>query len=253
MIEIKIRKSFYSRRKRLRFCLDIDYEIADSEKWTVLFGPSGSGKSLTMQCLAGLVSPDAGRICLGQNLLFDSRARIDLPVQKRRIGFMFQDYALFPHLTVMQNVAYARTGFWPRLVPRAERERAGEFLELAGIGHLARHLPREISGGQRQRVALARALNADPDLLLLDEPFSALDPLLRENLRLELRELLARLGIPVILISHDPEDVEAFADKLVIYHSGRAFEQPDWPVRRTGYPSASTCLRALQAELANSK
>lgn len=246
MIAIQLRKTFHSRRHKVRFALDVDYAIADGEKWTVLFGPSGSGKSLTMQCLAGLVTPDAGRIVHDGTTLFDSGQGIDLPVQQRRMGFMFQDYALFPHLTVLQNVAYVRSGFFPRLVPPTERNRALAMLEVVGMAHLARRRPEELSGGQRQRVALARALNASPKLILLDEPLSALDPLLREHLRRELVALLAGQDIPVMVITHDPDDVEAFAGKLVIYDNGHAHVVPSWTEERARYQSPSACLRALQ-------
>ena len=249
MIEIVAQKTFWGRKRKVRFAQDISYTVPDSEKWIVLFGPSGSGKSLTMQCLAGLVTPDAGRISLNGTVLFDSGAGINLPVQQRRIGFMFQDYALFPHLTVMQNVAYVRTGLLPHLVPAAEQKRALAMLELVGMASLARRKPGELSGGQRQRVALARALNADPQLLLLDEPLSALDPLLRERLRHELLDLLAKLDIPDMVITHDPDDVEAFAGMLVMYGNGHAHVVADWHGERAKYASAGACLRAVQERI----
>lgn len=252
MIGLNMRKTFFSRRGVPCFALDIDYAVADGEQWTVLFGPSGSGKSLTLQCLAGLVTPDAGRISLNGTMLFDSEANIHLPVQKRHIGFMFQDYALFPHLTVLQNVAYVRSGLLARHVCPEERERAMSMLELVGMAHLARRRPEELSGGQRQRVALARALNAEPELILLDEPLSALDPLLREHLRHELLTLLAGQGIPVMVITHDPEDVEAFAGKLVMYGNGQAHEVESWAGERARYQSPGACLRALQEKVGNS-
>ena len=249
MIDVQIRKTFLSRRRTVRFALDVSYAIADSETWTVLFGPSGSGKSLTMHCLAGLVTPDSGHIGLDGTTLFDSGQGINLPVQQRHIGFMLQDYALFPHLTVLQNVAYVRSGFFPHFVSPEERERAMAMLELVGMAHLARRRPEELSGGQRQRVALARTLNAEPRLILLDEPLSALDPLLREQLRRELLALLAEQHIPVMVITHDPDDVEAFAGKLVIYDNGRAHVVPSWAEDRSKYRSPSACLRALQERM----
>ena len=181
MLSLHLEKSF--RNGVTPFSLNVRYDIGDEHKCAVLFGPSGSGKSLTMQCLAGLTRPDAGHIRIGECTLYDSAQNVFVSVQKRRIGYMFQDYALFPHLSLLQNVAYPRTGCWPWKVRGEERDKAQDMLERLGIGHLAAHLPSQISGGQRQRAALARALNADPQLLLLDEPFSALDPLLREHLR----------------------------------------------------------------------
>jgi molybdate transport system ATP-binding protein len=179
-----------------------------------VFGPSGSGKSITLQCIAGLVTPDAGRIEVGNRVLFDSNARIDVPPQARNVGFVFQDYALFPHLTVEKNVAFG--------LQRDARAtaRVAEFLSVFELSALARSFPRQLSGGQRQRVALARALIHEPQLLLLDEPLSALDPLLRERVRNELDQTQRRFRVPLLLITHDPADVETFAENLVIFEHG---------------------------------
>lgn len=246
MISLRLRKTF--RNTDTPFSLDVAYEIGGSQKHVVLFGPSGSGKSLTLQCLVGLTRPDSGYIRLDERVLYDGAARVCVPARRRRIGFMFQDYALFPHLSVLQNVAYARTGCWPWRICAAERAKAQAMLERFGIGHLARHLPVQLSGGQRQRAALARALNADPQLLLLDEPFSALDPLLRERLREELLELLADLTIPAVIITHDPDDVDAFAGGLILYNHGRARQVPDYQRLRRDFATAGQCLRHLQEE-----
>lgn len=244
MISLRLRKAF--RNTDTPFSLDVAYEIGDSQKHVVLFGPSGSGKSLTLQCLVGLTRPDSGYIRLGDRVLYDGAARVCVPARRRRIGFMFQDYALFPHLSVLQNVAYAHTGCWPWRICATARARAQAMLERFGIGHLARHLPVQLSGGQRQRVALARALNADPQLLLLDEPFSALDPLLRERLREELLELLADLSIPAAIITHDPDDVDVFAGGLILYNHGRARQVSDYQRLRRDFTTAGQCLRHLQ-------
>ena len=244
MISLRLVKKF--RNTATPFSLDVSYEIGDECKSAVLFGPSGSGKTLTMHCLAGLTRPDSGHIRVGGCTLFDGRANVCVAVQKRRIGYMFQDYALFPHLTLLQNVAYPRTGCWPWSVRGNERDKAQAMLERFGIGHLACNLPSQISGGQRQRAALARALNADPLLLLLDEPFSALDPLLRERLRDELLELIGDLTIPAIIISHDPDDVDAFAGGLILYEHGSARVVPDYAAVRADFPTAGKCLRYLQ-------
>lgn len=246
MIALRLHKTF--KNTAMPFCLDVEYEIGERGKTVVLFGPSGSGKSLTMQCLAGLMRPDAGYIRLGGRTLYDGAAKVFVPARRRRIGYMFQDYALFPHLSVLQNVAYARTGCWPWRLCAKERERAQAMLDRFGIGHLARHLPMQLSGGQRQRAALARALNADPRLLLLDEPFSALDPLLRDRLRQELLELLRDLTIPAVIITHDPEDVDAFAGALILYERGRAAMIRDYPGLRAGFATARQCLLHLQEQ-----
>ncbi|WP_300801234.1 ATP-binding cassette domain-containing protein [uncultured Desulfovibrio sp.] len=230
-----------------RFCLDMDYSLSLRQGPVVLFGASGSGKSLTLQCLAGLVRPDSGRICLQGDVLFDSSQNIWLPARDRRLGYMFQEYALFPHLSVLANVAYARSG---RRVWRPDpdlREEALRTLERLGLAHLAERKPGEISGGQRQRVALARALFSRPRLLLLDEPFSALDPLLRERLRAELAERLREAGIPLLMITHDPLDVEVFASSLVVYAGGRAQVFADYAATRRGFADTRACLTALLA------
>ena len=231
-----------------RFCLDVDYSLSLRQGPVVLFGASGSGKSLTLQCLAGLVRPDSGRICLQGDVLFDSSQNIWLPARDRRLGYMFQEYALFPHLSVLANVAYARSG---RRVWRPDpdlREEALRTLERLGLAHLAERKPGEISGGQRQRVALARALFSRPRLLLLDEPSSALDPLLRERLRAELAERLREAGIPLLMITHDPLDVEVFASSLVVYAGGRAQVFADYAATRRGFADTRACLTALLAD-----
>ncbi len=187
---------------------------------TVIFGPSGSGKTLTIQAIAGLVRPDAGRIVLGEGTLFDSVAGIDLPVRKRGVGFLFQDYALFPHLTVAQNIAYPLTRFWEWRIPDRVRLEVEEIMDAFEILGLAACLPRELSGGQRQRVALARALVRRPTVLLLDEPFSALDTPLRARMREELLALRRRFRVQLVMITHDPADVEVFGETLVYIEEG---------------------------------
>lgn len=230
MIELRVQKRLAATGRRgTDFVLDVDFACASRR--LVLFGHSGSGKSLTMQMLAGLVRPDAGRIRVDGVTLYDSEQETDIPARQRRIGYMFQDYALFPHLTVRQNVAFplecAERPCRGRLLPRLFRsgkdhtQAVTDVLDRLEVGHLADRLPRELSGGQRQRVALSRALVAAPRALLLDEPFAALDPLLRVRMRREIRSLLEEWSIPVVLITHDPDDVDAFADTLVVYDNGR--------------------------------
>jgi molybdate transport system ATP-binding protein len=186
----------------------------------VLFGPSGAGKTLTLQCLAGLITPDAGRIVVDGRVLFDRAARIDLPAQARRVGYVFQGYALFPHLTVADNV-----GFGLRDRSRVERSRpVAAVLTQLGLEGLEHRYPRALSGGQRQRVALGRALAIEPALLLLDEPLSALDLPLRRALRDELRGLLTKVGTAAVVVTHDFAEAYRLADRIVVYDRGRVVQ-----------------------------
>jgi molybdate transport system ATP-binding protein len=183
---------------------------------TVLFGPSGCGKTTALRCLAGLERPDAGFIRYGSETWFDAEQRIHLPPQRRRVGFLFQDYALFPHLSVAENVGYA--------VRRASRSQVAELLAAFELTGLEERYPAQISGGQQQRVALARALAARPRLLLLDEPLSALDAATRDELRPALRRLLAGFGVPVVLVTHDRTEAIALADRIVVMDRGRVLQ-----------------------------
>ena len=186
----------------------------------VLFGPSGAGKTLTLQCLAGLLRPDAGRIVVDGRVLFDSTTAVDVRPQARRVGYVFQGYALFPHLSVADNV-----GFGLRDRPRAERAaRTAEVLERLGLTDFAGRPPRELSGGQRQRVALGRALATDPALLLLDEPLSALDAPLRRALRDELRAILGDWRTAAVVVTHDFTEAYRLADRIVVYDAGRVVQ-----------------------------
>jgi len=205
--------------KRLpNFTLDIGWH--GDESVVGLFGPSGAGKTLTLQCLAGLVRPDAGRIVVDGRVLFDAAAGTDVPPQRRRVGYVFQGYALFPHLTVAENVAFGL-----RDLPRsARRRRAGEVIARLGLGGLERSRPHELSGGQRQRVALGRALAIEPALLLLDEPLSALDAPLRLALRDELRQTLMAWGTAAVVVTHDFTEAYRLADRIVVYESGRVVQ-----------------------------
>ena len=190
----------------------------------VLFGPSGSGKTLTLRAVAGLMAPEAGRIELDGRCLFDSSEGLNVPARERGVGLMFQDYALFPHLSVAQNVGFGLGRGLPGMFGRLDavgHRRVAELLELAGLSDLAEARPARLSGGQRQRVALLRALARSPRALLLDEPFSALDPLLRARMRSEVRAMCQALGTPTLLITHDPEDVAEFGGTVVLYDEGR--------------------------------
>lgn len=195
--------------------------FSSESDFVVLSGPSGSGKTMTLQTIAGLMKPDSGHIAAGDRILFDSRTRVNLPARNRRVGYVFQDYALFPHITVLRNVGFGLARTWQLRLADEDRRRVKDFLEIFEIAHLAKSYPRDISGGQKQRVALARSLICRPELLLLDEPFAALDPPLRGRMRKELFDILKRFGIPVVMVTHDPEDVAVFAETLVTYQEGR--------------------------------
>jgi molybdate transport system ATP-binding protein len=200
------------------FALDIEWSAGEGT--VVLFGPSGSGKTLTLQCLAGLVRPDGGRIVVNERTVFDAASGVHVPPQARRLGYVFQGYALFPHLTVAQNIAFGL-----HRSPRAARaERTREVMERLGLGPLAARYPRELSGGQQQRAALGRALAPDPELILLDEPLSALDLPLRRQLRDDLASILRDWGKAAVLVTHDLAEAYQLADTVVVYEGGRVLQ-----------------------------
>lgn len=219
-IDVDIETTLTSRQRS--FHLQAAFTSSDAR--LVIFGPSGSGKSVTVQAIAGLLHPQRGRIVLDDWTILDTQRGIDLPSRERQVGYLFQDYALFPHMTVAENIAYP---LHPFAIGRRRAARGAELrriLETFEIAALADSFPRDLSGGQKQRVALARALIRHPRILLLDEPFSALDPLLRTRMRTELLELQNRFSVPLVLITHDPADVAAFAETLVLFHTGGVSE-----------------------------
>ncbi len=182
----------------------------------ILFGPSGAGKTTLLNCVAGLATPEQGRIARGQHTLFDSEAGIDLPISERHVGYVFQTLALFPHLTVEQNVEY---GLSSR--PGQERkQQSREILESFHIGHLAGRKPNQISGGERQRVALARSLVTDPWLLLLDEPLAALDTATKAKIVDDLRAWNAQHEIPILYVTHNREEVFALGERVIVLDRG---------------------------------
>lgn len=187
---------------------------------TVLFGPSGCGKTTVLRSLAGLEHPDAGRITFAGETWFDAAAQVCLPPQRRDIGFLFQDYALFPHLSVIENIAYGLR----RVAMGERRRRVDEIIAAFQLDGLGGRLPHEISGGQQQRVALARTLVRRPRLLLLDEPLSALDAQLRDELRGRLRQLLRDFAVPTVVVTHDRTEAIALADQVVVIDGGRVLQ-----------------------------
>jgi len=198
------------------FALDVALSIG--RETLALVGPSGAGKTTVLRAVAGLRRPDSGRIALGERAWFDGAAGVDLPPEARSVGLVFQEYALFPHMTVRANVAFGGRG-----------RRVDELLERFGIGALAGERPASLSGGERQRVALARALARDPSVLLLDEPLSALDAHTRGVVRAELQDLLAELALPALLVTHDFRDAAALADRVGVVVDGT--------LRQLGTPS----------------
>lgn len=211
----------------------LDIQLSSAARRIAIVGPSGGGKTLTLKAVAGLLTPDAGHIRVNGTPWFDARQRIDLPPRQRRTGYLFQDYALFPHLNVRQNIAFGlgsnRFGHWLNPAPRVRSDILGYWLQAFELETLDTLYPHQLSGGQRQRVALARTLVMEPHLLLLDEPFAAVDALLRARMREELNGLQRRLDVPTILITHDPADAEALADEVFYLRDGTiAGSDTDW-------------------------
>jgi molybdate transport system ATP-binding protein len=211
-------------RKRLQahgqeFVLDVELQAVPG--FTILFGASGAGKTTLLDCVAGLAKPDAGRIVIGEGVWFDCSEGVDVAVAKRRVGYVFQDLALFPHLSVEQNIEYGLASL------RAEerRARSSAILRALRIEHLAKRSAREISGGESQRVALARTLVTDPAVLLLDEPLAALDAPTKAKIIDDLREWNRTHGIPILYVTHSREEVFALGERVIVLDRGRIVAQ----------------------------
>ena len=208
-------------RKRLgAFTLDAAFTAENGV--TCLLGASGCGKSMTLKCIAGIEKPDEGRIELDGRVLFDSGKGIDLPPQQRGVGYLFQNYALFPNMTVRQNIL---CGLHREKDRNRREERLREMLRMMQLEGLEKHRPAQLSGGQQQRVALARILVSDPALLLLDEPFSALDGHLRDSLKIELRDLLRAFGQEVVMVTHNRDEAYNMSAAIAVMHRGRILSQ----------------------------
>lgn len=184
---------------------------------TAVLGASGCGKSLTLRCIAGIVKPDKGRIILNGRTLFDSEKNIDIPAQKRNIGYLFQNYALFPNMTVEENIA---CGIYKEKDKNIRKEKVSKIIESMQIKNLAKRKPNQLSGGQQQRVALARILIGEPEILLLDEPFSALDSYLRDQILIEVKRILLNYNKDTLLITHNRDEAYSMCTNLMIMNNG---------------------------------
>jgi len=217
MLSVHIRKKFPS-NGAAPFALDVGARFAPG--FTVLFGPSGAGKSTLLDCIAGLQQPDSGEIRLGEEVFFDAARRISLSPQRRELAYVFQSLALFPHLSVEQNIRYGLAG-----LPVAEQQRSVETVATAfHVGNLLRRRPGELSGGEKQRVAVARALVTRPRVLLLDEPLTGLDASLRRAILEDLRGWNAANSIPILYVTHNREEVDAIGEHVLTLANGRVQE-----------------------------
>lgn len=241
------------KRKLAGFSLEVSFEI-EQERMGLL-GASGSGKSMTLCCIAGILKPDEGVITLGNNVLFDSKAGINLPPQKRNIGFFFQNYALFPHMTVEQNVAI---GLINRKKDKDKIKRVvAEKIQMFQLLGLEKRYPRELSGGEQQRVALARMLAYEPDVLLLDEPFSALDSYLKWQIEPRFLEVVKSYCSPIIFVSHNRDEIYRICTDIAVISNGRidvmgekhkVFEKPQTlaGARLTGLKNVSRARKCAE-------
>ncbi|SHN79875.1 ATP-binding cassette domain-containing protein [Desulfitobacterium chlororespirans] len=205
-------------RKLPSFTLEVDFEV--DNHILAIVGPSGAGKTTVLQCLAGLQNPTQGDIWINGKTIFSSEQKINLPVRKRRVGYVFQDYALFPHMTIEKNVLYGKPKQAAATGASHKAMSVTELLDILKIGHLRKRYPSQISGGEKQRVALARALMTEPELLLLDESLSALDPDTRALLQQELLKVQKQWQIPFILVTHDPREAEILGNQIMRIDKG---------------------------------
>lgn len=201
------------------FVLDTEFEAQAG--FTILFGSSGAGKTTLLDCIAGIARPERGRVAIGDRILFDSSQAIDISMARRRVGYVFQDLALFPHMTVAQNVEYGLA----HLSQRERRERAQSILQAFRVSELASRRARDISGGESQRVALARTLVTDPEVLLLDEPLAALDAPTKSKIIDDLREWNRAHGVPILYVTHSREEVFALGERAFVLEAGRIVAQ----------------------------
>src|SRR5271169_3112540 len=235
-LDVHVRKRLSGpRNSETSFQLDVRFMIEAG--FTVLFGASGAGKTTVLDCIAGLQEPDSGRIAVDSVALVDSEHRINIPAHRRNIGYLFQTLALFPHMTVRQNIEYGLSS-----LSRSERDgRTSEIGESFGISGLFGRRPSEISGGERQRVALARALVTRPRALLLDEPLTALDAVTKSRILDDLRRWNDRHSVPILYVTHDREEVHALGDRLIVLEAGKSIAdgRPQDVLHRPQYESVA--------------
>lgn len=254
MLTVKIRKSFEAGTHqsgagagdkvgaaRKGFVLNVSFAAAPGV--TILFGASGSGKTLTLKSVSGLASPDAGLIRIDENILFDSEHAINIPIRRRGVGYVFQNLALFPHLSALANVEFPLT----RLPRRERRTRALSLMQNFRVGHTAGRLPREISGGEAQRVALARALASAPRILLLDEPLSALDDETKLNIIADLKNINRTLRLPVLYVTHSRDEALMLGERALIFEHGRIVADGE-PAEVLGAPVRGSVARLTGVE-----
>jgi len=238
VIEVRIAKTYPPTEDAPGFSLDIAFHAGSGI--TVLFGPSGAGKTLALEAIAGFVKPDGGRILLDDAILFDAAAEVNLSPRRRNCGYVFQNYALFPHMTLRQNLMFAADQ-----LPRRERHRrAAEMLERFHIAAVAGRRPHEVSGGEKQRCSIARALIREPRLLLLDEPARGLDAPLRFELYSLLRQVRAEFNLPVVLVTHDLDEAFALGDHMLVVLNGRLV-QSGAPREILDQPASADVARLL--------
>ena len=249
MIQARIARRFPAGRESAGFALELEFQAAVGV--TVLFGPSGAGKTLTLDAIAGFVKPDAGRILLDDAILFDGASGVNLPPRKRDCGYVFQNYALFPHMTLRANLMFAADR-----LPRLERHRrVNEILERFHLKEVAGRRPHEVSGGEQQRCSIARALIGAPKLLLLDEPARGLDAPLREELYQVLRQVRSEFNLPILLVTHDLDECFTLGDEMLVLRGGRIVQSGP-PRKVLDQPASVEVARLLgisnlfQAEIA---
>lgn len=223
------------------FSLDVEFDV--SPGFTILFGASGSGKTTTLRSISGIVRPDTGRIAIDDEVLFDSSERIDLPIRKRGVGYVFQDLALFPHLTALANVEFGMS----KISPADRSLRAEAIMEALRISHTALRKPRKISGGEAQRVALARALACQPRILLLDEPLSAIDEATKRSIISDLKSINRDLRLPIIYVTHSRQEAVSLGERVIVYEQGRVVASGE-PISVFGTPITASVARLTGVE-----
>ncbi|MCI0489294.1 MAG: molybdenum ABC transporter ATP-binding protein [Blastocatellia bacterium] len=250
MLKVKIKKRLGGSDRKISsqsddapgaFMLDVEFDAPPGV--TILFGASGSGKTTTLRAIAGIVRPDSGRIVVGDRALFDSSQGIDLPIRERGVGYVFQNLALFPHLSALGNVEFGQPS-----VPRGERQkRAMELMAALSIEHTAHRKPRDISGGEAQRVALARALFCRPQILLLDEPLSAIDEATKLGIIADLKAINRQLRLPIVYVTHSREEAVTLGERVIVYERGRVTSTGE-PLEVFGSPVTASIARLTGVE-----